>query len=572
MLKSKLSIETTSLLEAFQAPVMVLDKRGNIKYLNQEADSLFDVQIDGQMDNSLQEEFKEIANLVATKKVGMRTVRYQRDSFDEVLVQVKYSSIKADEILLTLRDVSKEAKLIREYSTTKKELDAKEILQDQKDRELEALRGTIQSIFDNNPDDLLIINLDKSIREFSSKNSLIEENNSIKACHEFLGLKVPCEDCPLSGSFLGMKQKLVGHNLQDRYIQETITPFIDGKGALISFQDATKKVVLIEKIREQRETIRIKNSLLEDLLELMLAMQHNVSIDDIADHFLNAVIKRSNADSGVLFLKWGRKGTKPIKTHKNIAPAVIESLVEGFLRLPVRDQDIKKINIENLPAPKYQWQRTDIIGPNDENVGVLIIDLESSEEKKQTLTLFSQPMGAFIAHRKLTQQLETLAHHDGLTDLYNRHYLIKVIKEEEEKFQTYTIPFALLLGDANGLKLINDTYGHEAGDAYLIKMAECIKKTGRNIDVVARIGGDEFCALLANTTTEGGEHFVARLRKTCAEQYIEVDKNKKVPISMSIGIVNRIDVEESEMLKVADGRMYEDKQNYYAAHEDAVKR
>lgn len=128
-----------------------------------------------------------------------------------------------------------------------------------------------------------------------------------------------------------------------------------------------------------------------------------------------------------------------------------------------------------------------------------------------------------ISIRKdLELELEYLSYHDQLTGLHNRRFfeaqLDKLNKEEN-------LPFTIVLADVNGLKLINDSFGHAAGDELLKKVAEVIEKGCRNKDIVARLGGDEFVILMINTDSIETEKIINSInesakRKNMHHEYI----------------------------------------------------
>ncbi len=91
--------------------------------------------------------------------------------------------------------------------------------------------------------------------------------------------------------------------------------------------------------------------------------------------------------------------------------------------------------------------------------------------------------------QKRIDEIEYLSYHDHLTGLYNRRFF----EEEIDRLDTErNLPITIIMGDVNGLKLINDSFGHEVGDELLIKTAEVIATECREDDIVARLGGDEF--------------------------------------------------------------------------------
>lgn len=149
---------------------------------------------------------------------------------------------------------------------------------------------------------------------------------------------------------------------------------------------------------------------------------------------------------------------------------------------------------------------------------------------------------------------------DPLTGLYNRRGLeaqLAELVDEPEKL-CYC---AMVVADADGLKEINDTYGHEKGDVYLQKIADMIHSVGADKSIVARQGGDEFVLFLYGYEEERelGEalQMLDFIRKHCLG-YLE--DGLRIPLSFSFGYsLGYQKLDYSEMLKEADAKMYEDK-------------
>jgi diguanylate cyclase (GGDEF)-like protein/PAS domain S-box-containing protein len=152
--------------------------------------------------------------------------------------------------------------------------------------------------------------------------------------------------------------------------------------------------------------------------------------------------------------------------------------------------------------------------------------------------------------KKNEDKIKYMSFHDYLTGLYNRAYF------EEELLRLDTernLPLSIILGDINGLKMINDTYGHERGDELLIKVAGILKQCFRKSDIISRWGGDEFMILLPLTDYSRAEEIVGKIGKTCY-QYSTQD----LPVSISLGISTKVKEDESieEILKAAENKMY----------------
>jgi diguanylate cyclase (GGDEF)-like protein len=143
--------------------------------------------------------------------------------------------------------------------------------------------------------------------------------------------------------------------------------------------------------------------------------------------------------------------------------------------------------------------------------------------------------------------------HDGLTGLYNRVYLEKEIERLDTERQ---LPIGIIMADLNGLKLINDTFGHEVGDEMLRQSAEILKKSCRREDIIARWGGDEFVIFLPQTTKEDSKAILQRIVEKCTETYV-----KDISLSLSVGsaIKNNSNENMVDILKEAEENMYRHK-------------
>ena len=122
-------------------------------------------------------------------------------------------------------------------------------------------------------------------------------------------------------------------------------------------------------------------------------------------------------------------------------------------------------------------------------------------------------------------------------------------------------PYALLYIDLDKFKPVNDTYGHDAGDAVLINVAKTMKETLPSNALIARLGGDEFCAVIFNVKKSQANNYIKQLKNTLSEP-LHYNKNDIV-IGASIGIAfYPNDGNDPEaLLKIADQGMYDEKKN-----------
>lgn len=174
-------------------------------------------------------------------------------------------------------------------------------------------------------------------------------------------------------------------------------------------------------------------------------------------------------------------------------------------------------------------------------------------------------IGRDITERKrLENNLKYLSLHDGLTGLYNRHYFDAEMKRYESGEHD---PIGIVICDIDGLKIINDTMGHLAGDEALKAGARLLKDSFRDGDVVARIGGDEFGVIMPRSNWNGVR---AALRRLDRATEIYNFKNPQLQIRFSRGCAVRYARFKSlrETLREADDRMYHNKAGFNARSGD----
>jgi len=178
-----------------------------------------------------------------------------------------------------------------------------------------------------------------------------------------------------------------------------------------------------------------------------------------------------------------------------------------------------------------------------------------SEKDIGLLEFVSSQVATAIERKRTDEKIRYLSFHDALTGLYNRAYF-------EEELKRYNspryYPLSVIMIDINGLKVVNDTFGHDQGDKLLQHLASLLNSISRKGDVVARLGGDEFVILLPSTTAEQVHDFHERIKKTCEEDNI---KPIYLRPSIALGCVTQKGEYQNPetLLKEVDKRMYQDK-------------
>ena len=184
-------------------------------------------------------------------------------------------------------------------------------------------------------------------------------------------------------------------------------------------------------------------------------------------------------------------------------------------------------------------------------------------EMAASIITFEGKLAAFFSivditeRRTLALRLEELAMKDELTGIANRRYFMLKIQEEFARAKRYKNPLALLMMDLDNLKIINDTFGHLAGDQVLLQAARVLSDYLRETDLPGRFGGDEFGIILPNTGLLEATQLGERLRQIFTQQRIEIHQNE-IQFSMSLGVAELCDNDGNadDLIHRADDALY----------------
>ncbi|MEI7615137.1 MAG: HD domain-containing phosphohydrolase [Actinomycetota bacterium] len=232
---------------------------------------------------------------------------------------------------------------------------------------------------------------------------------------------------------------------------------------------------------------------------------------------------------------------QPIENIFNITHEVTHEKCENIVKQVIASKSVIELGLHTLLISKngseipIEDSAAPIFNENGELAGAVLVFRDVTEK------------------REAIRDIEYLSYHDKLTGLYNRRFYEEEIRRLDTK---RNLPLTIVIGDANGLKLINDSFGHSIGDEFLQKAANAMKNGCRADDIIARLGGDEFVAILPNTDKTEADIMTKRIR-----EYLSEYKLNGIPISISFGHGTKeiADQNIQEIFKNAEDDMYKQK-------------
>jgi len=369
------------------------------------------------------------------------------------------------------------------------------------------------------------------------------------------------------------------------HLKETNIDLSSGeKGILSMHMDVTERKKQRDELEFQLNFQKTIAEVSSDLLEI-----NSTNIDKKINRSLEKIGKFFNVDRGYIIKlsedkkllsninEWCKNGVKSEKENfQNIPTSNFSwSLKKLTQNQHINIEDVDKMSKKAEPEQrqlKALGIKSLVIIPmfiENELFGFFVFDSVNekrsfTEEKIRLLNIFTDLItNAFSKHIN-NKKIRKLTYKDSLTDLYNRRYFEQEMERLDTKRQ---LPTSIIMVDINGLKIINDSYGHDTGDQMLLETGKILKDHIRNEDILARHGGDEFTILLPQTSNEEVEKIVSRLN----DKEHKITK-KGITISFSLGFATKVNEDEEigEVLKEADDDMYKNKLSESKSHKNKL--
>lgn len=332
---------------------------------------------------------------------------------------------------------------------------------------------------------------------------------------------------------------------------------------------------------KQKETaysaeIQRHNYIFQSLLQMSISMQRSTKLETLLRNTLNDLYQMFPKCAFGIIIYGARQTT--IKHFSSIQLLAEEEtlIINEARKTSISNRLSSKLRLisQNTCDDDNQnvWRILPMLGQELKTIGHFIIKENDHDPLlDEVVRLLLEQLTTASENRLLLSEMERLANTDALTGIYNRNFFQQELAKEIVKAkQNNHIPFSILSIDINGLKRINDTFGHTQGDKLIIAVANLLKKTCRETDIITRSGGDEFTVLCPNTHCDDAMAVLNRIRaieKTTTIAHYKGENTHQIEaVRISIGVACSTETSPDEVYALADANMYTDKKLFYVKH------
>ena len=321
-------------------------------------------------------------------------------------------------------------------------------------------------------------------------------------------------------------------------------------------QHALSRALTTRALLRENAELRRHVALVEAGQRLVAMLDRGRLLDAAAESFTLL----GHAEGTLVFAKKG--DAFELASHHRVEPDSINDIVTRLR--PRLDATASHFEVVGLPAPYF---RALVFPATDSGTtwgfAVLLYRELPPEGVLGNASYLAQHLGLALYHVGRYAAVEDLAYVDDLTHLHNARYLDLVIGREVAAARESNGAFSLLFLDLDYFKNVNDTHGHLIGSKLLVEVARIIKSCTRDLDVVARYGGDEYVVLLHETDSGGALKVAERIRRAVEQHHFLAREGMGLTITTCIGIASFPEhaQDKDTLLDLADRAMYRGKKN-----------
>lgn len=243
-----------------------------------------------------------------------------------------------------------------------------------------------------------------------------------------------------------------------------------------------------------------------------------------------------------------------LKQHYQLSDDKINQLIQE-----ISEQSSEVLSFFDI-STKLAKSATELL--QEANEALSNLNLSTTQLKKQYKTEKEHAQRTSAKLTEANAELSRLAFQDSLTGLYNLRYFHDHFDRELQRASRYNTIFSLFMFDVDDFKVINDTFGHQAGDKLLQEITNTTLRTMRNTDLVARYGGEEFAVILSETTLEVAGEIAERLREDISQLTVNwhgETLSATVSIGVSFYCSKNANLTKNQIIAIADAGLYRSK-------------
>jgi diguanylate cyclase (GGDEF)-like protein/PAS domain S-box-containing protein len=217
----------------------------------------------------------------------------------------------------------------------------------------------------------------------------------------------------------------------------------------------------------------------------------------------------------------------------------------------------EEFETEDSPQPDSQGFLLPLV-PGIKVIGCLLIwGPDINNQDMPAFSLFASQIAVAIENARLMEKIQQIAITDDLTGLYNRRGLYEIGRLEIERTRRYDMALAAIVMDIDHFKRVNDQHSHAIGDQVLRSFARCVQENTRELDVVGRIGGEEFVILLPGSNQKSAQRTAARLQELIANNVTNTRAGEiKITVSQGVAILDESMQDLNDLVQAADRALY----------------